>query len=183
MERKYEDLLGENKKLKEELGGRIGEIIEFYGEKEPREKEGKVFGELVRVQHQKREELLAEENSIVTAKFKELEIKSKQLAEELRQKTAQQQTDSKRAKQLEETNRNLTEEINNLKGLYSDQQIKLKQVENKESLLIKAASRTSFQISELNKEIEELTLSVNKLRAEKGYRGSGSTLDFKGSYQ
>lgn len=98
MERKYEEVLGDNKKLRQSLESRISEIIDLYSHREPVSE--KMFSNLILDQHKKREELLAQENNLVTSKFKELESKSKQLVEELKQKTILQQNDSKKARQF-----------------------------------------------------------------------------------
>jgi chromosome segregation ATPase len=153
----------ENERIRGELTDRTKELIEVYRTGSS-EKLGADFSQLILQQINDRQKFLVEENSRLDRDYQRFKSEADRSSRELKDSKAKENEAAGKARQLELNQKQLDNEVKNLKEKLFDSQLRSNELESEKKKIENDLQRALSQVSQLNRDKDALTKNYESLK-------------------
>ena len=163
LEKKYEEAMAENEKLRAQLTDRTAELVEVY-KSGGSDKLGVDFGQLILQQTNEKHKFLTEENSRLDREYQRHRSEAEKYRKELEECRRKEQEGRQRVKQLELSESQLEGELKALKDNLFNLQMRNNELDNERGKMEKDVQRAQSQITQLNKDRDGILRNYEQLK-------------------
>lgn len=163
LEKKYEEVANENERIRAELTDRTKELIEVYRTGSS-DKLGADFSQLILQQINDRQKFLVEENARLDRDYQRFKSEAERSSRDLKESRGKENEAAGRARQLELNQKQLENEVKNLKEKLFDSQLRSNELESEKKKIENDLQRALSQVSQLNRDKDALTKNYESLK-------------------